>query len=158
MCHWCTQRNWMNKISENIRLADWDVSNTRSSSIPLNITIKTNKNTIFFNTLPEVLPVENLKNIHPLIKSLILVKNVSRAIISRKIKTLQKKLKKYHLQIKIYCQWQRATGYHYKVGQYSRKYQGKFFSQKIGFYRIRRFRKLWKRVQSKKHHRLQISS
>ena len=93
MCHWCTQRNWMKKISENIRLADWDVSNTRSSSIPLNITIKTNKNTIFFNTLPEVLPVENLKNIHPLMKSLILVKMSVEPSLAGKLKHFRKNWK-----------------------------------------------------------------
>ena len=46
-----------------------------------------------FNTLPEVLPVENLKNIHPLMKSLILVKMSVEPSLAGKLKHFRKNWK-----------------------------------------------------------------
>ena len=41
-------------------MADGDVNNTRTSSIPVNIALKINQNATFFNTLLEIILVKNL--------------------------------------------------------------------------------------------------
>lgn len=45
-------------------------NNTSNSSIPVNITMKKNQIATFFNTLPETIPVEDLKHVQSWIKNL----------------------------------------------------------------------------------------
>ena len=82
----CTQRNWIiDTTYEYMKMADGKVSNTCSSSIPVNIAVKTNQNATFFHTLPEILPVENLRHVHSWIKSLFF-ENIPSVLLARKIK------------------------------------------------------------------------
>ena len=53
------KRNQIIEITSS-NMADGDVSNTHTSSIPVNIALKINQNATFFNTLLEIILVKNL--------------------------------------------------------------------------------------------------